>query len=76
LSMGVTVGASALQLTLALRGRSTLRTADFWPAFLVIGAISSLATFSFARLPRYAGEELAGRKRAGSVQVSISNVRS
>lgn len=76
LSMGVTVGASALQLTLALRGSSTLRAAEFWPAFLVIGAISLLATFSFARLPRYAGEELAGRKRAGSVQVSISNVRS
>jgi EmrB/QacA subfamily drug resistance transporter len=76
LSMGVTVGASALQLTLALRGSSTLGAADFWPAFLVIGAISFVATFSFARLPRYAGEELAGRKRAGSVQVSISNVRS
>ena len=75
LSIGVTVGASALQLTLALRGSSILRAADFWPAFLVIGAISFLATFSFARLPRYAGEELAGRKRAGSVQVSISNVR-
>jgi EmrB/QacA subfamily drug resistance transporter len=76
LSMGVTVGASVLQLTLAFRGSSTLRASDFWPAFLVIGAISFLATFSFARLPEYAGEELAGRKRAGSVQVSISNVRS
>jgi EmrB/QacA subfamily drug resistance transporter len=76
LSMGVTVGASIVQLTLALRGSSTLKTDDFWPAFLVIGAISFLATFSFARLPEYAGEELAGRKRAGSVQVNISNVRS
>jgi EmrB/QacA subfamily drug resistance transporter len=76
LSMGVTVGASILQLTLALRGSSILRASDFWPAFLVIGAISLLATFSFARLPEYAGEELAGRKRAGSVQVNISNVRS
>jgi EmrB/QacA subfamily drug resistance transporter len=76
LSMGVTVGASIVQLTLALRGSSTLSASDFWPAFLVIGAISFLATFSFARLPEYAGEELAGRKRAGSVQVNISNVRS
>jgi MFS family permease len=76
LSMGVTVGASILQLTLALRGSSTLSAIDFWPAFLVIGAISLLATFSFARLSEYAGEELAGRKRAGSVQVNISNVRS
>ena len=76
LSVGVTVGASVLQLTLALRGSSVLRATDFWPAFLVIGAISLLAALSFARLPEYAGEELAGRKRAGSVQVSISNIRS
>jgi EmrB/QacA subfamily drug resistance transporter len=76
LSMGVTVGASVLQLTLALRGSPTLTPADFWPAFLVVGAISFLATFSFARLPEYAGEELAGRKQTGSVQVNISNVRS
>ena len=75
LSMGVTVGASALQLAMVSRGGTTLTQADFWPAFLVIGAISLLATFSFARLPKYAGEELAGRKQAGSVQVSISNVR-
>jgi EmrB/QacA subfamily drug resistance transporter len=75
LSMGVTVGASALQLAMVSRGGTTLTQADFWPAFLVIGAISFLATFSFARLPKYAGEELAGRKQAGSVQVSISNVR-
>jgi EmrB/QacA subfamily drug resistance transporter len=76
LSMGVTVGASVLQLTLALHGSSVLRPTDFWPAFLVIGGISFLATLSFARLPEYAGEELAGRKRARSVQVSISNIRS
>jgi hypothetical protein len=76
LSMGVTVGASALQLTMALQGSPTLRREDFWPAFVVVGAISFLATFSFARLPEYAGEELAGRKEAGSVQVNISNVRS
>jgi EmrB/QacA subfamily drug resistance transporter len=76
LSMGVTVGASALQLTLAFRGNPPLRASDFWPAFLVIGAISFLATFSFAGLPKYAGEDLAGRKRTGSVQVNISNVRS
>jgi EmrB/QacA subfamily drug resistance transporter len=75
LSLGVTVGASVLQLTLACRGGSTLIGSDFWPAFLVIGAISFLATFSFARLPKYAGEELAGRKQSGSVQVNISNVR-
>jgi EmrB/QacA subfamily drug resistance transporter len=75
LSMGVTVGASILQLTLALRGRSNLSASDFWPAFLVIGFISFLATISFARLPEYAGEELAGRKQKSSVQVSMSNVR-
>jgi EmrB/QacA subfamily drug resistance transporter len=75
LSLGVTVGASALQLTMAFHDRASLTQADFWPAFLVIGAISFLATFSFARLSEYAGEELAGRKQSGSVQVNISNAR-
>ena len=76
LSLGVTVGASALQLTMAFHNRINLTEVDFWPAFLVIGAISFLATFSFARLSEYAGEELAGRKQSGSVQVNISNARS
>jgi EmrB/QacA subfamily drug resistance transporter len=75
LSLGITVGASALQLTTALRGHTRLFADDFPPAFLVVGLISLLSAISFARLPREAGEEMAGRKRVGSVQVNIGDAR-
>jgi len=77
LSLGVAVGASVLQFCLSWRHGSGLVTADFWPAFLVVGLISLLSTVNFARLPSDAGEEIAGRKRRkDSVQVNINDARS
>lgn len=76
LSLGITVAASALQLTTALRGHAGLAAADFPPAFLVVGLVSLLSAIGFARLPPEAGEEMAGRKRVGSVQVNIGDARS
>jgi len=76
LSIGVTVGASILQLSLAFRHSETLVAGDFPLAFLVAGAISVLSFISFARLPRDAGEEVAGRKSANSAAVAVANSRS
>jgi EmrB/QacA subfamily drug resistance transporter len=76
LSLGITVGAAALQLALNARGAQDLTIADFWPAFLVVGLISALSVFSFRRLSSDAGEEVAGRKRVASVQVNMNSVRS
>jgi EmrB/QacA subfamily drug resistance transporter len=76
LSLGITAGASILQLSLALRRSETLIAADFRPAFLIVGAISILAVVSFARLPPDAGEEVAGRKRVNSAAVAVANGRS
>ena len=76
LSLGITAGASILQLSLALRRSETLIAADFRPAFLIVGAISILAFISFARLPPDAGEEVAGRKRVNSAAVAVANGRS
>jgi EmrB/QacA subfamily drug resistance transporter len=76
LSIGVTVGASILQLSLAIRHSETLVAGDFPPAFLVVGAISLLSFISFVRLPRDAGEEVAGRKRVSSAAVAVANGRS
>src|SRR6201995_1863980 len=59
LSLGITVGASILQLSLALRRSETLAAADFMPAFLVVGFIGIISFVSFARLPKDAGEEVA-----------------
>ena len=76
LSLAITVGAAILQLTLNLRGGRDLTIADFGPAFIIVGIISVLPVFSFLRLARDAGEEVAGRKRVASVQVNINSVRS
>jgi MFS family permease len=76
LSIGVTAGASILQLSLAFRHSETLVAGDFPLAFLVVGAISLLSFISFVRLPRDAGEEVAGRKRVSSAAVAVANGRS
>jgi EmrB/QacA subfamily drug resistance transporter len=76
LSLGITVGASILQLSLALRHSETLIASDFAAAFLVVGFISALSFVSFARLPKNAGEEVAGRKRVASAAVAVANGRS
>jgi EmrB/QacA subfamily drug resistance transporter len=61
LSIGVTLGASILEITLALHGHSQLQTADFAPAFVIVGFITFLSFFSFAKLAGDAGAEVAGR---------------
>jgi EmrB/QacA subfamily drug resistance transporter len=76
LSIGVTAGASILQLSLAFRHSETLGASDFPLAFLVVGAISLLSFISFVRLPRDAGEEVAGRKCVSSAAVAVANGRS
>ncbi|HKM57926.1 MAG TPA: MFS transporter [Chthoniobacterales bacterium] len=76
LSLGVTVGASMLQLVLTLRHGQTLIASDFGPAFLVVGVIGAISFVSFARLPKDAGAEVAGRKVAGSAAVAVANGRS
>lgn len=76
LSLGITVGALMLQLSLALRHSSTLNASDFPPAFVVVGVIAGMSYLSFARLPTDAGEEVAGRKRVGSAAVAVADGRS
>jgi EmrB/QacA subfamily drug resistance transporter len=76
LSVGITVGASILQLSLAIRHSQTLQAWDFVPAFLIVGFIGGISFVSFARLPKDAGEEVAGRKRVASAAVAVANGRS
>jgi len=76
LSLGITVGAAVLQLTLNFHGEKDPTISDFWLAFIVVGVISALSVFSFLKLHRDAGEEVAGRKRVASVQVNMNSVRS
>ena len=75
LSLGITVGAAALQLTLNAHGQQQLTIPDFWPAFVAVSLIAGISLFSFLKLSSDAGEEVAGRKRVSSVQVNINSVR-
>jgi EmrB/QacA subfamily drug resistance transporter len=61
ISVGVAIGALAVDLTLWARARDTIKAADFQPAFLAIAVIAASASLLFARLPADAGAELAHR---------------
>ena len=61
LSIGVSVGAISLQLTVEATG-GALVPASFVPAFLVVGAIAALSAVPFARLAHDAGREVSGHR--------------
>jgi len=65
ISMGVAVAGLILEVMRGMRGAETLILPDFTPAFLIVAAISALSVFSFLKLPKDAGAEMAGRKRPG-----------
>jgi EmrB/QacA subfamily drug resistance transporter len=60
MSLGVMVGAYALQGAHALRGGPDLVSQDFQIAFFVVGAVATVSVFSFLKLAPTAGAELAG----------------
>jgi len=64
LSLGVTVGALLLNLTLVVKGNPHLGPMDFWPAYLGIGILSLLSVPFFAKLPADAGAEMSGHVTA------------
>ncbi len=62
-SLGVAVGAYALQLSSALQGHGTVVASDFWPAFLAVALISAASLFFHARLRSDAGAEVSGHAK-------------
>ena len=65
ISVGVAIGALAVDLTLWARGQSSITAAaDFQPAFIAIAVIAGSAFIVFARMPADAGAELARRAPA------------
>lgn len=59
-SVGISIGALVLELSMALRGADALSRADFVVAFLAIGLMSLASVPHFVRLRRYAGSETSG----------------
>jgi EmrB/QacA subfamily drug resistance transporter len=62
ISVGVAVGALAVDVTLWARGHATITAADFQPAFVAVALISASASLVFARMPSDAGAALAARR--------------
>lgn len=60
LSLGVTIGAFALETANAFNGGKALGAHDFWPAFVVVGLISASSILWMVRLAPDAGAEVSG----------------
>ena len=61
LSLGICTGATALHMSMAIRGDAAPGFADFSAAFWTVTAISLLSVFVNARFDRDAGAEISGR---------------
>jgi EmrB/QacA subfamily drug resistance transporter len=61
ISIGVAVGALAVDVTLWWRGHTAIAAEDFQPAFLAVAAIAACASVVFWRMPSDAGAALADR---------------
>ena len=64
LSLGVTIGAMLLHMSLDGRSAAHLSVHDFTPAFMIMGTLALLSSLLFIPLEYYAGDEVSGR-RAG-----------
>jgi EmrB/QacA subfamily drug resistance transporter len=62
-SVGVAVGALAVETVLGFKGETVLSAADFPPAFLLVSLLSATSVILFARLPADAGAEMADRQK-------------
>jgi EmrB/QacA subfamily drug resistance transporter len=62
-SMGVVVGAYALQISNDLQGHGTIVASDFWPAFMVVALVSVTSLFFNSSLAPDAGAEISGQTR-------------
>jgi EmrB/QacA subfamily drug resistance transporter len=65
-SVGVALGALALETVLRFKEQNGLVAEDFPPAFLLVGLVSASSIPLFARMPPDAGAELADRRTAAA----------
>lgn len=62
LSVGVALGAFALETASQFHGSPTITAKDFGPAFWIVAVIAAFSTFAFTRLPPDAGAEMSGHR--------------
>jgi hypothetical protein len=58
ISLGVGIAASAINVSMNIRGATTLASSDLVAGFVTIGLFCALSVLSFRRLPASAGESL------------------
>jgi EmrB/QacA subfamily drug resistance transporter len=75
LSLGISIGAIVLELTMHARGGSAITAADFVPAFVVVGLLAALSAIPFALLARDAGREVSGHRPAAPDPVTAMRDR-
>jgi EmrB/QacA subfamily drug resistance transporter len=75
LSIGISIGAIALELTVHASGGSAIGAADFVPAFLVVGGLAALSAIPFAFLARDAGREVSGHHPVAPDPVTVMRDR-
>jgi EmrB/QacA subfamily drug resistance transporter len=61
LSVGISLGAVALEVTTGLGG-GAITAGAFWPAFVIVGLITLLSLIPFRQLANDAGDEMSGRR--------------
>ncbi|HSR80915.1 MAG TPA: MDR family MFS transporter [Hyphomicrobiaceae bacterium] len=61
-SLGVAMGAMAVEVSEWARGHAVPETSDFATAFVVVGLMSMISAFLMLRLPVNAGDEISGRR--------------
>jgi EmrB/QacA subfamily drug resistance transporter len=61
-SLGVAVGAMAVEVSEWARGHAVPETSDFSAAFVVVGLMSMVSALLMLRLPAGAGDEMSGRR--------------
>jgi EmrB/QacA subfamily drug resistance transporter len=59
-SLGIAVGAYALELSSLFQGHTSIVAADFPPAFIAVAAIATVCVLFHRRLPHGAGTEVSG----------------
>jgi EmrB/QacA subfamily drug resistance transporter len=67
LSLGVSVAALTLHISLTLRGAAVLDANDFSAAFIVIGVLSLISVLFFLPLAHHAGAEVSGHQPVPSL---------
>jgi len=63
-SIGIGLSASLLHLLMVTAGATRLTVETVAPAFVIVGLVTMISMFWFARLPTDAGDEMNGRRVA------------